>query len=385
MQPITMILISVSRLCVALTMGFAVSAMGLIGATANAQSNGWKAEWEKTLAAARKEGEVVVYCTPSRGHRKGLAKFRDAYPGIKLTLLPMRVPKFEARISRERKAGIYGFDVYVAGVSSTVYTRQIPSGRYDPLKPAIILPEVLDDSKWGPGPVGDGGFDAGFTDKQRRYTYAMSWNVSQNIYVNYAHLPKGLRIEKPIDLLDPRLKGKMVWLDPRMRQAGSSVLATLMLDLSETQTIQLLTAQKPVITRNGRQLAEWVARGRYPVGLGVNHSNIFPFLSIKGVGDKIEYAPIKFAGPSIGGLMLFNRAPHPNAAKIYINWLLSRAGQAIWSKDAKRLSRRLDVPPGDPDPKVRPKPGEKYFSPNVWQTAASKRKAMKLAEKIFGK
>lgn len=352
--------------------------------TANAQSSNWQAQWQKTLAAAKAEGEVIVYSTPSKGHRDGLSEFRKAHPGIKLTLVAMDVPSMEGRVARERAAGVYGFDVYVAGISSTVFTRQIPEGWYDPLKPSLILPEVLDDTKWRTGPAGTGGFDAGFLDEQKKYAYAFSWTISKNIYVNYAHMPPGLRIEKAQDLLDARLKGKMAWLDPRMRQSGSSILATLMVDLNDAQTRQLLAGQAPTITRDGRQIAEWLARGRYTVGLGVNDTDIQPFLKIKGVGDKIEDAPIGTASPSTGGLMLFNRGPHPNAAKVYVNWLLSRDGQARWSASAHFNSRRVDVQPGDPDPATLPQPGVSYFSPNTWKTADVRNRAMKLAEELLG-
>jgi ABC-type glycerol-3-phosphate transport system substrate-binding protein len=48
-----------------------------------------------------------------------------------------------------------------------------------------------------------------------------------------------------------------------------------------------------------------------------------------------------------GTVSLMDKAPHPNAAKVYINWLLSKAGQSEWGK-VLRNSRRLDVAPGQP-------------------------------------
>lgn len=354
------------------------------GGSAIAQSANWQKEWEKTLAAAKAEGEVIVYATPSKGHRDGLSEFRSAHPDIKLTLVVMNVPSLEGRVARERAAGVFGFDVYAAGISSSVFTRQIPDGWYEPLKPGLILPEVLDDAKWRTGPAGTGGFDAGFLDEQKKYAYAYSWTITKSIHVNYAYMPAGLRVQKAQDLLDPRLKGRIAWLDPRMRQSGSSILATLMVDLSDAQTRRLLTEQKPTITRDGRQIAEWLARGRYAVGLGVNDSDIQPFMKIKGVGDKIEDAPIGTASPSTGGLMLFNRGPHPNAARVYANWLLSRDGQARWSASSRFNSRRLDVQPGNPDPDTLPQPGVSYFSPNTWKTADVRDRAIKLAEELLG-
>ena len=47
---------------------------------------------------------------------------------------------------------------------------------------------------------------------------------------------------------------------------------------------------------------------------------------------------------SSSGLGLFNRAPHPNAAKVYINWLLSKEGQTEFAVASGYISSRLDVP-----------------------------------------
>jgi ABC-type Fe3+ transport system substrate-binding protein len=57
---------------------------------------------------------------------------------------------------------------------------------------------------------------------------------------------------------------------------------------------------------------------------------------------------------------MLNRAPHPNAAVIYLNWLLSKEGQALYSKGAETSSRRLGVPTDIP-PCFVPRPGRNYF------------------------
>ena len=52
-------------------------------------------------------------------------------------------------------------------------------------------------------------------------------------------------------------------------------------------------------------------------------------------------------GPGFGAVALMDKAPHPNAAIVYLNWLLSKEGQTEYAKSG-RNSRRLDVPPSDP-------------------------------------
>ncbi|TMA08396.1 MAG: hypothetical protein E6J89_14885 [Deltaproteobacteria bacterium] len=74
---------------------------------------------------------------------------------------------------------------------------------------------------------------------------------------------------------------------------------------------------------------------------------------------------------SIGGggssvLVLFNKAPHPNAAALFINWYLSRRGQIAWQKvmNTKEVepsdSMRIDIPKDDVHPDGRRVEGRKY-------------------------
>jgi ABC-type Fe3+ transport system substrate-binding protein len=47
-------------------------------------------------------------------------------------------------------------------------------------------------------------------------------------------------------------------------------------------------------------------------------------------------------------LWLINRAPHPNAAKVFINWLLTKDAQVVWAPEVETNSRRVGVEPGNP-------------------------------------
>jgi len=61
-----------------------------------------------------------------------------------------------------------------------------------------------------------------------------------------------------------------------------------------------------------------------------------------------------------GSVVLIQRAPHRNAVKVYLNWLLSKDGQLEWSKASGYLSRRLDVPRDHLDPVLIPQEGARY-------------------------
>ena len=338
----------------------------------------WQAKWEETLAAAKKDGRVVVAGPPLAGHREAIVKFQEAFPQIRLEYSGMAPVQFEPRVQRERELGQYLWDILITGLTATTFTVQIPAGWYDPLKPALILPEVLDDKKWL------GGFDGGFMDRGKRHTYGFALNVSRNIHVNWDFVPEAA-LQKVEDLLNPRWKGKVVWNDPRVRGAGNFTLTHIRKVLGDNVVKRLLVDQEPVITQDLRQLAEWTVRGRYPIGIGASSTDVVRFQQ-EGVGLNVRTLkpPSDAVTPSWGGVMLMNRAPHSNAAKVFLNWLLGREAQEAWAKLGAANSRRLDVPPGDPERAVDPKRLDKdYLNLSSEENAGLTADAIKFAQKLI--
>ncbi len=103
-----------------------------------------------------------------------------------------------------------------------------------------------------------------------------------------------------------------------------------------------------------------LGQGRYSVGLGFSDS-LAEQRAKQGVPvEIIDIRQLKEGGdvsPASGGLSIFNRAPHPNAAKVYINWLLSKEGQTINARATGYISNRLDVPTDHAAPWRVPQPG----------------------------
>jgi iron(III) transport system substrate-binding protein len=123
---------------------------------------------------------------------------------------------------------------------------------------------------------------------------------------------------------------------------------------------KLFVDQEPVLSRDTRQMAEFMVRGRYPAGLGINPLLLSQFQR-QGLGKNLklvhfpELDTINFSST----LWLVNRAPHPNAAKVFINWLLTKDAQVLWAKEVETNSRRTGVEPGNPQ-LVVPR-GAKFF------------------------
>ena len=135
-------------------------------------------------------------------------------------------------------------------------------------------------------------------------------------------------------------------------------MAHLLMVLGE-DFVRRLLQQDLVVTTDRRQLSEWLVRGTQPIAGGIDAASLLPFTS-QGVGlnvlplDKDSEAGSRLR-PGFGNVALFQSAPHPNAASMFVNWLLSKDGQTAWVRETQNNSRRLDVDgpvESAPDPKA---------------------------------
>ena len=305
--------------------------------------------WNDILTAARKEGRVAVAGPPIKAHRETLEKFQDAYPDIRLELSGLAPDQYEPRVAAERQAGRFLWDVHVGGISTSVYTQQLAKGWYRPLSP-LVRPEIAADQNW------IGGFASGFLDLEGRHAFAFNANKSDNIVVNRNIIPAS-EFNSLKDLMNPRWKGKIALYDPRVRGPGTPPLAQIYKVMGEESLRRFLTDQEPALTRTPRQLVEWVVRGRYPIGIGINASSIsamMPEAPQLAVGVEQFSVPPEatLLTPAWGGLLALANPPHPNAAVVFINWLLDRQAQADWAQRSGYNSRRTDIPTGNQETSV---------------------------------
>jgi ABC-type Fe3+ transport system substrate-binding protein len=123
---------------------------------------------------------------------------------------------------------------------------------------------------------------------------------------------------------------------------------------------KILTDQEPFIGSDARQMTEMMARGRYSIGIGAVDEQIIVDFQNQGVGKELKAIDNNEEWSYVSGtnIWLVDKAPHPNAAKLFVNWLLTREGQTIWSREVQTNSRRLDVPAGAEE--RQPERGKKY-------------------------
>src|SRR5262249_51296655 len=171
-------------------------------------------------------------------------EFEKAYPDVQLELTGMAGRDSVTRILGERRADQYLWDAYVGGPSSAIDGFKAADA-LDPLRPALLLPEILDDSKWY------GGFDDGFTDRDGQYVYAHRGDIAFSVYVNRDRVPEA-ELSRVEDLTAPQWKGKLSWQDPTVAGTGSVIAGHLYMVKGEEWFRQLM-AQEPVVTRDQRQ------------------------------------------------------------------------------------------------------------------------------------
>jgi iron(III) transport system substrate-binding protein len=297
--------------------------------------------WEQVVATAKKEGKVTVNTFTGQGYARIFKLFSQAYPEIKLDHTNLESADFAPRLVQERKAGVYTWDVTTIPTSTALQVMK-QAGVWDPIRPAIIAPEVRNDANWR------GGFEAGFLDRDK-LCYAFALVRSLGVFVNVDQVKNG-ELKSVKDLLAPKWKGKIVVSDPRVIGSTFWPLTIARLKLGDGIMKQLLVDQEPVLSRDRNQLSEFMVRGRYPIGIGLNVLAIQDFQT-HGVGRNVKTLLLpEFDYQSSGSAVwLLNRAPHPSAAKVFVNWLLTKPAQAAWARELQTNSRVVGVEPGNPD------------------------------------
>ena len=308
--------------------------VGFLGSTASRA--GWQEEWERTVKAAKKEGKVPIFGRVGSHRRDSMTvAFQKKY-GIAVDYLPGRVAGIPPRLGAARRAGHYIWDIVSAGALEGLL---LPMNVLDPIEPALILPEVKNKKNWRGG-------DFEFLDPGRTI-FVMNKYQRGTIFVNTSQVD-AKEFKSYRDLLDPKWKGKIVTDDPLKPGPGNGTFLFFYQhpDLGPSFIRELLQ-QKMLILKHYGQEVDAVGSGKFPVGVGLAEALVEQRMR-QGVPvtivDPRQLKEGSDVSPADSQLGLINKAPHPNAAKVYINWLLSKEGQISIVRASGYISNRVDVP-----------------------------------------
>lgn len=331
-----------AKICSGKALLSAILALGLaVGSIGGAQAQDWsgKADWDKTVAAAKKEGKVVISGPVGNTWREALTSFEKEY-GIKVDFTAAHGADFWPRYEQEQKLGKSLWDLRISAPDANSYALLARGDRIADVRSLLVLPEVTADANWV------GGYDAIYSDKAKKYFVGFGLIGGPIAWVNRDIIPES-ELSHMLQLKEDRFKGKVTTLDWRGGAASNNFALMLMDQRYGADYINALVKNEIVVTSNSRQQIDWLIRGNYPVAISVT-SNILFNMKETGLAKNVVPlpGPMKYSS-SFGGLIAFQKPPNPNAAKVYANWVLTQRGQAAIAKAANYNSRRTDVEPGE--------------------------------------
>jgi iron(III) transport system substrate-binding protein len=281
--------------------------------TVQAQESPW-------IEGAKKERELLVYGTmniPQMG--KMLEEFQKKYPFIQARQYRAGGEKLAQRIVTEVRAGQHLADVYqVSGAETFGLARQGFFQKYESPERQRV--------------------DDNYKDRAGNWTgiYANIEVIGYNKdLVSESELPKNHQ-----DLLDPKWKGKIgmdptdiEWYITQIHILGKEKAANFMKQFAK-QEIQ--------IQRGHTLLAQMLAGGAYSLIMTLRDNTAYQLIK---KGAPIDWTAIEPVIPNpANAVSLPNQPPHPNAAKLFIDYVLSREGQEVM-RSLGRNTTRTDVDP----------------------------------------
>jgi iron(III) transport system substrate-binding protein len=354
----------------AVTVAAAVALITLSSTVVNAAANNFSEQWTKLIEAAKKEGTLAVASggAPSRQYRPVLDAFSKKF-GIKVEVSKGGANSTISRVLAERKAGKYSFDVALISVRIN-NQRLVPSGSLVPFAPLLIHPEVVDTSKWYGGKHWYG-------DKELKYTFIYH-AASEDQYEMWYNTDKIKDAEiqslkSQWDFFEPRWKGKIEGQgmgDPSgIRQMIDSWFDP---DRGPKWVKKYLTDAGVTFSDDRRILETWLVSGRFPLRAVSTAEEELRMLAKKGLPIKAHFLPKKEGILRAAGsgccISVFADAPHPNAAKLFVNWFLTREAQEFTHTSIPNIDRaslRTDVQWGEVLEDQRRDNNKKYSFPDA--------------------
>src|SRR5215469_10696855 len=269
----------------------------------------------KIIEAAKQEGKVSYYTTMTLSQSKKIVdRFQQKYPFIQPELFRGGGDEVLNRIQNEARGNFYAWDVVSTRGDSVLTLRDgklITS--YRSPESRFISKDMVDD---------EGYWTAYYVNP-----YVLGYNTK---LVKKDEVPKTYE-----QLLDPKWKGKKISLD----DSAYGLLAGLMRAWGKEKAVAFfkkLAAQEPIVTIGNTNRVQLAMAGEYP--LIIAYAPTIQRETSK--GHPMDWVPLEPVPVQVNPLMLAAKAPHPNAAKLFIDFLLSKEGRRCsWVSGASRFAK----------------------------------------------
>ncbi len=367
---------------IAIVVMVAIAAVLNFSVLAFAASAPSTAEWEKTVAAAKREGKIVIIGPQGNETREALVEgFQRKYPEIKVDHSGMAGAQLPPKLLAEQKAGRYVVDLLVQG-TTTIIHGLLPVNAVIPLRPFLVGPNTADPSVW---------FNKkfSFADEAGQYNMVMSVYIEAPFIYNPTMVSDN-EIKAWKDLLAPKWKGKLAAQDPRQSGGGQGWATYWYANpkLGKEFIKKLFGSQEILLSRNSGQLLDFVGQGKYAIAIGP--SGVM-------AKDRMEKGvPLRHYNPEglqegarttcgNGDISVPRNPPHPNALKVYIDYLLSKQGQTEWSKAVGFASLRRDVPRDHIADYLIPKEGVQYMDSHLERYVNMRTEVVEFLNTVIGR
>jgi ABC-type Fe3+ transport system substrate-binding protein len=336
------------------------------GADASAGGAQWEQQWSELIAAAKAEGKVVVYGPPTPETRDQLSTAFEKRFGIPMEFQAVPGADAASRLTSEYGAGVYTADAIISGADS-MFRFLAAGGKVErgvmgvlvPLRPVLFHPEVLDTSKYRNGKLW-------FSEPENQYILRITDFIYTPVFVNTNHVQIA-DLRGWSDLLKPEYRGKIAGHDPTISGSGPglSTASFLYVTQGEQYMRDLYLGQQPFYNSNFRVLADHLATGAHPILVSLQTQEYVRVWKDGFPVAEAENLP-GYATGGYGFLGLMDQAPHPNAAKLFVNWMAGREALQIYQDTQGYPTTRNDTDPSLMRKTLFPRPGVEYFDTADW-------------------
>ncbi len=358
----------------------AVLALLLLSVPSAFAAGDFAKDWAKLKAAAKKEGQLVLSTGAIPEYQHIFDAFKKKF-GVAILTDGGSGSSRATRILAERNAGRFTVDVGLMSVAANT-RRMEKAGALVDLPPLLIHPDVVDTSKWylkrhwyvdGKG-------------TKTIFVYSARANNSWRFWYNTEKLSKQdvASLKTPWDFLKPEWKGKMAdqsWSDPG--RLGGMLEMYFAPDAGPKWIKKYFTEMDVIFTGDTRLEESWIIRGRRPLKWDEGDIGNVLRKYIK----KFPIAVVEFprqrgkleARGSECCITILKKAPHPNAAKLFVNWFLTKEVQFMTHQSVpprRYTSLRIDnVSPGNTQKIHRRISGRDYYFRDFDKKYRAKEKA----------